>query len=163
MGLLGLHSATDSAYTWGRFGEILGARFAGHPVTTELPISIVDGAHPATAHLPSPWNFLEELYLFDQLVPDARVLLAVDPAHLSSEQRTLLAAHRGGGRGPAEEALLPLAWCVERGSMRTFYTVLGHFVAAYEDQRYLRASLRGGPVDRGGWPRRPCLRACNRG
>jgi uncharacterized protein len=137
MGLLGLHSATDSAYSWGRFGEMLGARFAGHPVTAELPISIVDPAHAATAHLPSPWNFVEELYLFDQLVPDARVLLAVDPAHLSSEHRKLLATHHGSGRRPTEEALLPLAWCIERGPMRTFYTVLGHFVGAYEDQRYL--------------------------
>jgi uncharacterized protein len=137
MGLIGLHSATDSAYTWGRFGEILGARFAGHPVTAALPISIVDGAHPATAHLPSPWNFFEELYLFDDFVPDARILLAVDPAHLSSEHRKLLATREGSSHGPAEGGLLPLAWCIERGPMRTFYTVLGHFVAAYEDQRYL--------------------------
>ena len=137
MGLLGLHSATDSAYTWGRFGEILGARFAGHPVTAALPISVVDGAHPATAHLPSPWNFLEELYLFGDFVPDARILLAVDPAHLSSENRKLLATHEGSSHGPTDGGLLPLSWCIERGPMRTFYTVLGHFVAAYEDQRYL--------------------------
>ena len=39
--------------------------------------------------------------------------------------------------GQLESALLPLAWCIERGPMRSFYTVLGHFVGAYEDQRYL--------------------------
>ncbi len=137
MGLLGLHSATDSAYGWARFGELLGARFAGHPVTTELPISVVGPAHAATAHLWSPWNFLEELYLFDELVPDARVLLVVDPGHLSTEQRERVSAQIGARPGLSEGALLPLAWCIERGPMRTFYTVLGHFVAAYEDQRYL--------------------------
>ena len=97
----------------------------------------MDPTHSATAHLSSPWNFVEELYLFDELVPDARVLLAVDPAHLSSEERERVASHLGTTLEPAESALLPLAWCVERGPMRTFYTVLGHFVAAYEDQRYL--------------------------
>jgi type 1 glutamine amidotransferase len=137
MGLLGLHAATDSAYGWARFGDLLGARFAGHPVTAELPISVVDPAHPATAHLSSPWNFVEELYLFDDLVADARVLLAVDPADLSSEYRDRVASHLGTGLPLADGALLPIAWCIERGPMRSFYTVLGHFVAAYEDQRYL--------------------------
>ena len=137
LGLLGLHSATDSAYSWDRFGGFIGARFAGHPVTGELPISVVDPAHMATAHLPSPWRFVEELYLFDELVADARVLLAVDPAQLSSEHRERLTAHYGTGSGSAQSALLPLAWCIERGPMRSFYTVLGHFVGAYEDQRYL--------------------------
>jgi uncharacterized protein len=146
MGLLGLHSATDSAYSWPRFGELLGARFAGHPVTAELPVSVVDPVHAATAHLSSPWNFVEELYVFDELVPDARILLAVDPTYLSGEHRERVEAHRRTSRSAqgelaqgelAEGALLPLAWCIERGPMRTFYTVLGHFVAAYEDQSYL--------------------------
>lgn len=136
MGLVGLHSATDSAYSWPRFGELLGARFAGHPVTAELPISVVGPLHAATAHLSSPWNFVEELYVFNELVPDATTLLAVDPAHLSSENRERVAAHLDA-TGKAPGPLLPLAWCIERGPMRTFYTVLGHFVAAYEDQRYL--------------------------
>ncbi len=136
MGLVGLHSATDSAYNWPRFGELLGARFAGHPVTGELPISVVGPVHPATAHLSSPWNFVEELYVFDDVVPDARTLLAVDPAQLSGEHRERVAAHLGA-TGSVRSSVLPLAWYIERGPMRTFYTVLGHFVAAYEDQRYL--------------------------
>jgi uncharacterized protein len=136
-GLLGLHSATDSAYGWAQFGELLGARFAGHPVTADLPISVVGPVHPATAHLPSPWSFREELYLFDGLVPDAEVLLAVDPGQLGSDERARLASYLGTADRPAEPSLLPVAWFVQRGPMRTFYTVLGHFVAAYEDQRYL--------------------------
>jgi type 1 glutamine amidotransferase len=137
LGLLGLHSATDSAYSWDRFGQFIGARFAGHPVTGELPISVVDPAHMATAHLPTPWKFVEELYLFDELASDAKVLLAVDPDQLSSEQRERLTAYLGSSGGSAQSGLLPLAWCIERGPMRSFYTVLGHFVGAYEDQRYL--------------------------
>jgi type 1 glutamine amidotransferase len=124
LGIVGLHSATDAAYQWPAIGSLLGARFNGHPVTGDLPVTVVDQDHPATAHLPSPWPFRDELYLFRDLVPDARVLLAVN----------------FGSQGP--EAL-PVAWCVERGPTRTFYTALGHFVGAYENGDYLRHVLGG--------------------
>lgn len=124
LGIVGLHSATDAAYRWPAIGSLLGGRFNGHPITGELPITVVDAAHPATAHLPSPWRFRDELYLFRELVPDARLLLAV----------------RLGG---PETGTLPIAWCVERPPVRTFYTALGHFVAAYEDADYLQHVLGG--------------------
>lgn len=141
LGLVGLHSATDSAHGWPAFGELIGARFDGHPVTGDLPISVLDPGHPATAHLPSPWRFKEELYLFRGLSPDARVLLGVE---LTSSSL----AERG--------SVLPIAWCIERGPARTFYTVLGHFLSAYEDGNYLQ-HLRGGVewVLSGGPPRCP--------
>lgn len=122
LGIVGLHSATDAAYGWPAIGDLLGGRFGGHPITGELPITVVDADHPATAHLRSPWFFRDELYLFQDLVPDARLLLAVE-------------------LGPT--ARLPLAWCVERSPARTFYTALGHFVAAYENADYLQ-HVRGG-------------------
>jgi type 1 glutamine amidotransferase len=133
LAFVGVHSAADAAAGWPGYGAILGARFDGHPVTTELPISVVDPHHPATAHLPALWRFRDELYVFRELATDARVLLAMQI----------------GGRAPGAEPNelgprdLPLAWCLERGAMRSFYTALGHFVSAFEDVNYLR-HLRGG-------------------
>jgi type 1 glutamine amidotransferase len=127
-GLFGLHSAPDSAYDWPAYGGLVGARFDGHPVTGDLSIHVVDRDHLATSHLPDPWRFKEELYLFRALEPDARILLGV-------EFGTPLA--EGG------VVTLPFAWCIERGARRTFYTVPGHFSSAYEDVTYLR-HLRGG-------------------
>jgi type 1 glutamine amidotransferase len=124
LGIVGLHAATDAAYGWPAIGNLLGGRFNGHPITGDLPITVVDADHPATAHLRSPWRFKDELYLFRELVPDARVLLAVE-------------------FGGTSVGRLPLAWCVERPPMRSFYTALGHFVAAYEDADYLQ-HVRGG-------------------
>lgn len=124
LGIAGLHSATDAAYQWPAMGSLLGGRFNGHPITGDLPITVVDRAHPATAHLPSPWVFRDELYLFRELVPDARLLLAVE-------------------FGGSEVGTLPIAWCVERPPVRTFYTALGHFVAAYENADYLGHVLGG--------------------
>jgi type 1 glutamine amidotransferase len=127
LGIVGVHAATDAAYTWPAYGELLGARFNGHPVTGDLPITVIDSGHPATAHLPSPWRFKEELYLFRDLSPDARVLLGVEMGSVPT------------GDLPGEGAsVLPIAWCIERGPLRTFYTVLGHFVAAYEDGNYMQ-------------------------
>ena len=124
LGIAGLHSATDAAYGWPAMGSLLGGRFNGHPITGDLPITVVDRSHPATAHLPSPWVFRDELYLFRELVPDARLLLAVE-------------------FGGSQASTLPIAWCVERPPMRTFYTALGHFVAAYENADYLGHVLGG--------------------
>jgi type 1 glutamine amidotransferase len=124
LGIVGLHSATDAAYQWPAIGNLLGARFNGHPITGDLPISVIDGSHPATAHLPSPWHFRDELYLFRELVPDARLLLAAE-------------------FGGTDVGTLPLAWCIERPPMRTFYTALGHFIAAYENADFLQHLLGG--------------------
>jgi uncharacterized protein len=124
LGIVGLHSATDAAHQWPAIGNLLGGRFNGHPTVGDLPVRVVDRSHPATAHLPSPWVFRDELYLFRELVPDARVLLAVE----------------FGGSGVDA---LPIAWCIERPPMRTFYTALGHFVAAYENADYLTHVLGG--------------------
>lgn len=123
LGLLGVHSATDSAYKWPMFGELMGARFDGHPVTGDLAIKKVATPHPATDHLPSPWRVREELYVFRELSPHARVLLGVDfpPA----------------GHGPGT-SVLPLCWCIEDGPVRTFYTVIGHFLGTYEDPAYIQ-------------------------
>lgn len=134
LGVFGIHSATDSAYGWPALGRLLGARFDGHPATGELSITVVDPAHPSTAHLASPWRFNDELYVFRDLAPEAQVLLAVGlgstPSGVSSRD----------WHGPRS---LPLAWCIEHYPTRTFYTALGHFPTAYSDEHFLQ-HLRGG-------------------
>jgi len=132
LGIVGVHAATDAAYGWPKYGELLGARFDGHPVTGDLPITVIDGRHPATAHLPSPWRFKEELYLFRDLTPDAKVLLGTE-----------MGTTEAGTAPDGERSVLPIAWCIERGPLRTFYTALGHFVTAYEDGNFME-HLRGG-------------------
>lgn len=128
LGFVGMHSASDSAYSWPAYGEFIGARFAGHPVTGVLPVQVIDDVHPATRHLPRRWPFNEEFYLFSDLAEDRHDLLGIEfgPDH--------------DGTG---SQVLPLAWCIERGPMRTFYTGLGHFGAAYENVDFVR-HLGGG-------------------
>ncbi|HSZ35828.1 MAG TPA: ThuA domain-containing protein [Acidimicrobiales bacterium] len=131
--VLGVHSATDANHTWPEYGAMLGGRFDGHPWTQDFIIDVVDTAHPATAHIGEQWDWHDEVYLFRDLRPDARVLL-----RLADDQVDLSVS---GGRVP--DCGFPLAWCVEDGAARSFYTALGHFHLAWELPVYLR-HLAGG-------------------
>jgi len=131
--VLGVHSATDACHTWPEYGAVLGARFDGHPWTQDFAVDVVDPAHPATAHLGPRFEWHDEVYLFKELRPDARVLL-----RLADGQVDLSVP---GGRVP--ECGFPLAWCVEDGAARSFYSALGHFPGAWENPAYLR-HLAGG-------------------
>jgi type 1 glutamine amidotransferase len=131
--VLGVHSASDASHTWPEYGSMLGARFDGHPWTQDFAIDVMDHRHPATAHLGEQWDWHDEVYLFRGLRPDARVLL-----RLSDDQVDLSVPD---GRVP--ECGFPLAWCIEDGDARSFYTALGHFHLAWELPVYLR-HLGGG-------------------
>ena len=131
--VLGVHSASDASHTWPEYGSMLGARFDGHPWTQNFAIDVVDTAHPATAHIGEQWDWHDEVYLFRDLRPDAHVLL-----RLGGDQVDLSVP---GGRVP--DCGFPLAWSVEDGAARSFYTALGHFPLAWELPVYLR-HLAGG-------------------
>lgn len=133
LGVLGVHAAADACHGWDDYGTLLGGRFGGHPWTRSFEIEVVDPTHPSTVHLPHPWPWHDELYLFDGLRPEVDVLLRVDPATLDMTVP--------GARVPGYG--LPLAWCHTQGQGRTFYTALGHFPAAWESTTFL-AHLLGG-------------------
>jgi type 1 glutamine amidotransferase len=131
--ILGVHSATDANHGWPEYGSMLGARFDGHPWTQDFAVDVVDGDHPATLHLGPRWQWRDEVYLFADLRPDARVLL-----RLADDQVDLSVP---GGRVP--DCGFPLAWIVQDGPARTFYSALGHFPGAWETPAYLQ-HLAGG-------------------
>jgi len=132
LAILGVHAATDACTSWEEYGSLVGARFDGHPWTETFDIE-VDVAHPSTQHLGSVWRWHDEVYLFRDLRPDARVLLRVADGQLDMDV--------AGARRPAIG--FPLAWCFREGAGRVFYTSLGHFPGAWETPDFLR-HLQGG-------------------
>jgi type 1 glutamine amidotransferase len=128
-----IHSATDSCYGWTDYGNLVGARFDGHPWTQTFVADVLDPSHPACAHLGADWTWHDEVYQFRDLRSDAQVLLRVRDGELD------LTA--GGARPPTFG--YPLAWCFAEGRGRVFSTSLGHFPAAWESPTYLR-HLSGG-------------------
>ena len=133
LGLLGVHAATDACTSWEEYGSLVGARFDGHPWTVDFDIDVVDGTHPSTRHLGAVWRWHDEVYLFRDLRPDARVLLRVAEGQLDMDVP-------GARRPPIG---FPMAWCFTEGAGRVFYTSLGHFPGAWETPDFLR-HLQGG-------------------
>ena len=131
--VVAIHAATDSCYSWEDYGQLVGARFDGHPWTQDVTLDVVDQDHPATRHLGPSWPWRDEVYMFRDLRPDARVLLRARPDELDQDAP--------GARQPAFG--YPLSWCFSEGDGRVFSTSLGHFPAAWENPVYLRY-LAGG-------------------
>lgn len=128
-GFAGVHSATDTLYNWPEYGELIGARFNGHPWVQQVTLDVEDPAHPAVAHLAPGFSIHDEIYQFrDFSRGHARVLLTLDPHSVS------LAAP---GVNPGTEDF-PLAWCRNFGAGRVFYTALGHFESTWRDPRFMK-------------------------
>jgi type 1 glutamine amidotransferase len=128
-----VHSATDACHAWPDYGDLVGARFDGHPWTQTVVVDVVDPAHPACTHLGSEFPWYDEVYQFRNLRPDAHVLLRVRDGQLDFSAP--------GARPP--EFGYPLAWCFREGDGRVFSTSLGHFHGAWETPAYMR-HLSGG-------------------
>jgi type 1 glutamine amidotransferase len=116
-GFAGVHSATDTLYTWPEYVELIGGRFDGHPWTEEVRIDIEDPDHPAVRHLEPSFAITDEIYVFRDFSRDrVRVLMTLD--------------NTGGD--------YPLAWVRNYGAGRVFYTALGHFDSTWRDSRFQR-------------------------
>ena len=138
--VLAIHSATDSCYGWDDYGQVVGARFDGHPWTQWCTLDVVEPAHPAVAHLGSTWRWHDEVYQFRDLRPDAQVLLAARNDELGQDGGPRAASDSGSAGGRSQH---PLSWCFTEGAGRVFSTALGHFPSAWESPDYLR-HLAGG-------------------
>jgi uncharacterized protein len=133
LAIVAIHSATDACYGWHEYGQIVGARFDGHPWTQTVTLDVVERAHPATAHLGDGWRWHDEVYQFRDLRRDADVLLRVRDGDLDL-----------GAPGASPPPFgYPLSWCFHEGVGRVFSTSLGHFPAAWESPAYLQ-HLSGG-------------------
>jgi type 1 glutamine amidotransferase len=128
LAVVGVHSATDANHTWPEYRDLIGARFAGHPVSASLPLRVVDSGHPATRHLGAEWALHDELYLFADARPDLQVLLEVEDEDVAALAPATVRPACG----------YPLAWCHREGAGRVFYTALGHFPLAWEHPDYVQ-------------------------
>jgi type 1 glutamine amidotransferase len=128
LAVIAIHSATDACHTWPEYGNVVGARFNGHPWTQDFAIDVVDSTHPATAHLGDTWTWHDEVYQFRDLRPDARILLRVRDGELDLQAPGATTPSFG----------YPLSWCFTEGNGRVFSTSLGHFPWAWETPPYLR-------------------------
>lgn len=127
-GFVGVHSAADTEYGWPFHGELVGARFAGHPAVQPVTVRFLPSA--LTAGLPPTWRVTDEPYNFRRRPEGVQVLATLDESTYS------------GGTMGADH---PIAWTAAVGRGRSFYTGLGHPDAIYADpvfRRLLAAGIR---------------------
>ena len=124
-GFIGVHSATDTLYSWPDYGRLVGAYFREHPWTQSATVTVPDATHPSTRGLPARFTLLEEFYTFrENPQPPVQIVLRLDPASVSASGD------------------FPLAWAQSFGSGRSYYNALGHFPSTWQDARF-QLQLRG--------------------
>jgi type 1 glutamine amidotransferase len=145
-GFVGFHSASDSAYAWPEYGELLGARFLNHG-SEDRPGTIVveDPTHVAMQPFSSPFTWTEEFYLFSgpAFAPrvtftrrDLRVLMSLDPATPPPARPGPLPQF------PDVKATdFPLAWTRLQGRGRVFYSALGHRPETWDNPQFRAHAL----------------------
>ena len=133
-GFVGVHSASDTFYEWPEYGAMLGGYFDGHPWHQEVSLTVEDGAHPVTRHLPASIRVYDEIYqVRDWARDDVHVLLSVDT-------RSVDMSADGINRTDGDFAV---SWTRAHGDGRVFYTALGHEPDVWRDKRFT-AHLVGG-------------------
>jgi type 1 glutamine amidotransferase len=128
-GFIGLHSATDTFYTWPDYLDLVGGYFNGHPWHQSVTIETADPGDPLVAFLGNSSQFNDEIYqISDFDYRGSRVLLRLDPGSVDLGKPGVQRRFYGW----------PLAWERSYGSGRVFYTALGHEASVWQDPRYQR-------------------------
>jgi type 1 glutamine amidotransferase len=128
-GYVGVHSASDTEFSWPWYGKLVGAYFDSHPAIQTATIRIENRSHPSTKSLPDPWSRRDEWYNF-RTNPRSRVnvLARVDES-----------SYTGGKQGADH----PIAWYQIYDGGRSWYTALGHTKESYQEPDFL-THLAGG-------------------
>jgi len=123
-GFVAAHTATTAFESWPEFGELLGARYDGHPWNTASGTVInEDPSFPATKHLAATFALTDEFYQAKAFSRDAiRVLLRLDVSKMPPNPEL----HRTDGD-------FPLAWAKTYGKGRVFYSSLGHAASTWDN------------------------------
>jgi type 1 glutamine amidotransferase len=126
-GFGGVHSATDTLYSWPEYGELIGGYFDGHPWAQPVRIDIEDPDHPAMRGLAPSFQLADEIYQIRNFSREReRVLMTLDTGSVNMNAEGV---HRNDGD-------FALAWCHNYGQGRVFYTTLGHPESTWRDPRF---------------------------
>jgi type 1 glutamine amidotransferase len=128
-GFLGVHSATDTFYTWPDYLDLVGGYFNGHPWHQAVTIEVVDPGDPLVAFLGNSLQIEDEIYqISDFDHRGSHVLLRLDQSSVDLSKTGVHQRFYGW----------PLAWTRFYGQGRVFYTALGHEASVWQDPRYQR-------------------------
>ncbi len=133
-GFIGVHSATDTFYMWGIYGDIVGGWFNHHPWHQVVTVDVVDPSSPIVGFLGKSFQVNDEIYqTSDFKAETSHVLLSLDPGSVNLEKEGVVRRYYGW----------PLAWTRMFGKGRVFYTGLGHEDAVWKADWFQQMLLNG--------------------
>jgi uncharacterized protein len=124
-GFVAAHHALTAFDSWPEFGELLGARYDGHPWGNTSGTIVNEGADfPATRHFPPTFAFSDEFYQPKEFSREkTRVLLRLDVSKMPSNQQVRV-----------KDGDMPLVWAKTYGKGRVFYSALGHDASTWDNR-----------------------------
>jgi len=137
-GLVGIHAAADSSYSWPGYGELLGGFFDGHPWhhDSTVTVKVEDPSNPIVASFGGKELTVEdEIYQFK--APYSRkldhVLTGLDTARTDMTKKGI----------KRTDGDFPTSWVKPFGKGRVFYCSIGHNPAIYWNPVILGHYLAG--------------------
>lgn len=119
-GFVAAHVGLTAFESWPEFRDLIGARFAGHPVVGPGTVVNERPDFPATRHLPPTFAFTDEFYLpRDYNRDQIDVLLRLDLTGVP-------------GNGLPADGDYPLAWARTYGTGRVFFGSFAHAAATWD-------------------------------
>jgi uncharacterized protein len=123
-GFVAAHVGLTALESWPEFGELLGARFDGHPIVGAGAIVNEDPSFPATRHFPATFDFNDEFYQPKGYSRDKiHVLLRLDLTNVPAN---------AGLHQPDRD--YPLAWAKTYGKGRVFFGSFAHANATWDNR-----------------------------
>ena len=139
-GLIGIHSASDSFYTWPEGQALLGGTFNSHPWTAEdtVAVKLDDPESPLTAAFGRRGFWVKD-EIYQIAGPYSRehvhVLLSLDMSRPENARKPEQLVR--------DDQDFPIAWVKEEGKGRVFYSSLGHNAEIYRNPELLQHYLDG--------------------
>ena len=137
-GYVGIHSASDTEHDWGWYDSLLGTHFKSHTLIpkhlAQAMLITEERNHPATRHLPSYWNKVDEWYNFKKNIrgkKNIEVLLSINEGSYLSVWP----------KGMGEDH--PISWTSKMAKGRMFYTGMGHTADTFSDSNSLLHIIGG--------------------
>jgi type 1 glutamine amidotransferase len=124
-GFVATHQALTALDSWPAFGDLIGARYDGHPWGTASGTIINEASDfPATRHLPPTFALHDEFYQPKEFSREkARVLLRLDVSKMPPNSDVHV-----------KDGDMPLAWAKQYGKGRVFYSALGHDASTWDNR-----------------------------
>ncbi|SPQ24985.1 ad930b5e-9406-4722-99ed-69a87e583577 [Thermothielavioides terrestris] len=141
-GVVAVHCASFAMQSSEWYGRLVGAVFDNHPEPQLGRLEITDPGHPIMT-CRCAGSQQEERPIGERTWLDEWYNFKTHPRAANDDLHVLLTVDEKSYHGGAHGDDHPVAWCHDFDGGRCFYTSLGHFDEAYEDDWYMGQLLGG--------------------